>query len=326
MALLQPQTSSVNGAASQEAYVPTASTSSPARHAAKLPSVAKAVVFTEDEVAEYNRQLQDATPMQILQWATEHLPGLYQTTAFGLTGLAALDMLSKISRQQGYSKHQVPLIFIDTLYHFSETLALAERASQKYGAPMHVYYPPGVSSVAQFESMYGKNLWETDEDTYDYVVKVEPARRAYAELDVKAVITGRRRSQGAQRANIPIIEIDETGLIKVNPLASWTFAETQTYIKENDVPYNALLDRGYKSVGDWHSTKAPDGSVASGAGVDADERSGRWADRKERSECGLHQNYFQMRKAFLKKQREREQLLKDEARQDDLPASTPPAI
>jgi phosphoadenosine phosphosulfate reductase len=121
---------------------------------------------------------------------------------------------------------------------------------------------------------------------------VEPARRAYEELGVKAVITGRRRSQGADRSSLPIVEVDSTGLIKVNPLANWSFAETKAYIDANGVPYNALLDRGYRSVGDWHSTKASDGSVRTEGG-DVSERAGRWAGR-QKTECGLHKDYFKM--------------------------------
>lgn len=124
--------------------------------------------------------------------------------------------------------------------------------------------------------------------------QVEPARRAYDELGVKAVITGRRASQGAARANLQPVEVDSTGLIKVNPLFAWTFPFVEWYIKENDVPRNALLDQGYKSVGDWHSTqKSGDG--------DAGERAGRWAEKSEKTECGLHSDYFVMKAAAKKK-------------------------
>jgi phosphoadenosine phosphosulfate reductase len=73
-------------------------------------------------------------------------------------------------------------------------------------------------------------LWETDEATYDYLVKVEPAARAYAELGVRAVITGRRKSQGADRASMPVLEVDERGLVKVNPLGDWSFKQVKEYI------------------------------------------------------------------------------------------------
>jgi phosphoadenosine phosphosulfate reductase len=100
------------------------------------------------------------------------------------------------------------------------------------------------------------------------------------------VITGRRASQGGDRANLKPLEVDSTGLLKLNPLFSWNFHLVERYIKEHQVPRNKLLDQGYKSVGDWHSTiKVLDGD---------DERAGRWAG-KEKTECGLHKDYFLMK-------------------------------
>lgn len=119
-----------------------------------------------------NASLANATPQEILLWATQNLPDLYQTTAFGLTGLAAVDMISKISRRSGSKTHLVPLIFIDTLYHFKETLELAAKVEKKYGVQLTVYRPPGVKNVEEFETQYGKELWKSDEESYDYLVKV----------------------------------------------------------------------------------------------------------------------------------------------------------
>jgi phosphoadenosine phosphosulfate reductase len=242
------------------------------------------ITFTPSHLQFLNQQLSKLSAQEILKWAITTLPGLWQTTAMGLTGMVALDIISKMSSD---GSHPVPLMFIDTLYHFTETLDLAERIRQKYrNAQFEVYTPKGASTVAEFEATHGPKLWETNEKLYDYLVKVEPARRAYQELGVKAVLTGRRRSQGGARNTTPFIEVDETGLIKVNPLANWSFADVQSYIKEHNVPYNVLLDRGYRSVGDWHSTVP----VAEGE----DERAGRWKGR-DKTECGLHENskFFQ---------------------------------
>lgn len=123
---------------------------------------------------------------------------------------------------------------------------------------------------------------------------MEPGRRAYAELNVQSVITGRRASQGASRSTLQPLEIDSTGLFKLNPLFSWSFSAVQAYIQENNVPRNKLLDQGYRSVGDWHSTQP------SGEG-DAGERAGRWAGRTDKTECGLHEDYFKQRMLMLKK-------------------------
>lgn len=193
-----------------------------------------------------------------------------------MTGLVTVDILSKLS---GPIKPNVDLIFLDTLYHFDETLALVERVKRQYGTRVHVYKPQGCENADEFAAKHGEKLWETNDELYDYVAKVEPAQRAYSELQVKAVLTGRRRSQGGKRGDLDIVEIDETGLIKVNPLANWSFKQVQEYVEANDVPYNDLLKQGYKSIGDWHSTQP----VAQGE----DERSGRWKGQKK-TECGIH--------------------------------------
>lgn len=188
------------------------------------------------------------------------LPGLHQTTAFGLTGLVTLDMLSRINAG---TDRKIDLIFLNTLYHFQETLELVDRVKARYpSVKLHVYKPSGCETTSEFESTHGEKLWETNDNLYDYFAKVEPAQRAYAELHVKSVMTGRRRSQGGKRGDLDIVEVDEAGLVKVNPLANWTFKQVQTYIKEHDVPYNILLDRGYKSVGDWHSTRLVDSCLS----------------------------------------------------------------
>lgn len=204
------------------------------------------------------------------------LPGLFQTTAFGLTGLVTIDMLSKI---EGPLSPSIDLIFLDTLYHFEETYALVDRVQRRYGTRVHVYKPAGCDNVDKFTAKYGDKLWDSNDELYDYVAKVEPAERAYADLQVKAVLTGRRRSQGGKRGDLDIIEVDEAGLLKINPLANWSFPQVKAYVDANNVPYNDLLNQGYKSVGDWHSTQP----VAAGE----DERSGRWKG-KNKTECGIH--------------------------------------
>jgi phosphoadenosine phosphosulfate reductase len=256
-----------------------------------------------------NEQLAEATPEEIIQWSIDNLPGLYQTTAFGVTGCVTLDQVSRVSSQRAAKEgrkehHLVPLIFIDTLYHFPQTIDLAQKAARYYQAPMYVYTPKGSSNVEEFEQQWGQKLWERDEDTYDYLVKVEPARRAYQELKVRAVFTGRRKSQGADRADLKAIEVDETGLVKVNAFLNWSFNQVDNYVKTNAVPYNELLDIGYKSIGDWHSTSMP--------GANDSERGGRWKDKGGKTECGLHKDYFKMRKVAEKKMREAELARRDE--------------
>ncbi|PGH09558.1 phosphoadenosine phosphosulfate reductase [Blastomyces parvus] len=235
------------------------------------------VVFTKPHLKFLNKQLQFLEPQDILRWCITTLPGLYQTTAFGLTGLATVDMISKLNIPRSQA---VDLIFLDTLHHFKETLALVDRVRQHYPSTnIHMYKPDGASTPEEFSQKYGPKLWESNDQLYDWLAKVEPARRAYSELQVNAVLTGRRRSQGGKRGDLDIIEVDEAGLIKINPLANWSFAQVKEYITANNVPYNELLDRGYKSVGDWHSTQPVKDNE--------DERSGRWKGQ-QKTECGIH--------------------------------------
>ncbi|KAJ1829006.1 3'-phosphoadenylsulfate reductase, partial [Coemansia sp. RSA 2708] len=240
--------------------------------------------FDESQLQHINEQLAAMQPAQILEWARITFAGLFQETAFGPSGNVITDMLSA----QGAS---VPVIFLDTLHHFDETLDLARRSQQRYGFELHVFKPDGCHTRADFVAKHGDELWKRDDVVYDYAVKVEPGRRAYEHLNVRAVLTGRRQSQKGDRASLQVVEIEKgTGLIKINPLASWSFQQVWSYLRANDVPYNALLDQGYKSVGDYHSTRA----VKPGE----DERAGRWAD-SQKTECGLHKDYFAMRAAFM---------------------------
>ena len=194
----------------------------------------------------------------------------------------------------------VDLIFLDTLHHFPQTIALLDKVQGRYPlVNVHVYKPLGVRTGEEFAALHGERLWETDDDLYDYLAKIEPAERAYRELRVNAVLTGRRRSQGGKRGDLDIIEIDEAGLLKVNPLANWSFKEVQAYVKENNLLYNELQDQGYKSIGDWHSTQP----VKEGE----NEREGRWKGQAK-TECGIHNprsKYAQILREQKAKQRER---------------------
>lgn len=193
----------------------------------------------------------------------------------------------------------VDLIFLDTLHHFPETLALVDKVRKRYPlVNIHVYKPHGVETADEFAKKYGERLWETDDQLYDWTAKVEPAQRAYRELNVSAVLTGRRRSQGGKRGDLDIIEVDEAGLIKINPLANWSFEQVKQYIKEHDVPYNELLDRGYKSIGDWHSTQP----VAD----NEDERSGRWKGQAK-TECGIHNPRSKYAQYLMELERKRQE-------------------
>ncbi|CAK9439872.1 uncharacterized protein LODBEIA_P39720 [Lodderomyces beijingensis] len=232
------------------------------------------ISITKQHLEFLNKRLAKLSPQDLIKWAYYTFPNLYQTTAFGLTGLAISDMISKLGCD-------IDLIFLDTLYHFPQTYDLLERVQLRYPTSrVNVFKPQNVNTEQEFVAKYGDQLWETDDQYYDYLVKVEPSQRAYKQLQVNAVLTGRRKSQGGARSQLAILELDEAnGIIKINPLWNWDFKQVKQYIDDNNVPFNELLNLGYKSVGDWHSTVP----VAEGE----DERSGRWKD-KVKTECGIH--------------------------------------
>lgn len=247
---------------------------------------ALSIELSQEHLDHLNAKLQDLTPQEILKWAYITFPHLYQTTAFGLTGLVTIDMISKLqvnSQADGGRAipHPIDLIFIDTLYHFPQTYSLVQAVRDRYHPTLHVIKPANANTDVEFSERYGDLLWETNDSYYDYLVKVEPLQRAYKQLGVKAVLTGRRRSQGGARGSLPVIEVEQgSGIIKINPLCNWDFQQVKRYVDEHKVPYNELLDLGYKSIGDWHSTVP----VADGE----DERSGRWKGQAK-TECGIHE-------------------------------------
>ncbi|KAJ1665985.1 3'-phosphoadenylsulfate reductase [Coemansia sp. RSA 1813] len=255
-----------------------------------MPSVSTPVLqFDESQLKHINDKLAAMEPQQILEWAAITFGNLFQETAFGPSGCVITDII----HAQGVS---VPVIFVDTLHNFDETLELARRSQERYGFELHVFKPEDCETRNDFIARFGDELWKRDDVVYDYSVKVEPARRAYEQLNASAVITGRRRSQKGDRASMQIVEIEKgTGLVKINPLANWSFQQVWTYIRANEVPYNTLLDQGYKSVGDYHSTRP--------VGENEDERAGRWAGQ-QKTECGLHKDYFAMRAAFLARKKQ----------------------
>ncbi len=160
---------------------------------------------------------------------------------------------------------------IDTHCLFPETYQLWHEVEQRYDTKVEVYEGPSAEELA---ATHGETLWERKPDLYLAIAKVEPLVRALGSLD--AWITGVRRDQSPTRANAPKLGWDAAHeLWKANPLADWSDERCWAYIRERGLPYNALHDRGYESIGDTHSTVA-------GAG-----RAGRWAG-SERTECGLH--------------------------------------
>lgn len=188
-------------------------------------------------------------------------------SAFGPGSLVLIHKFSEL-------KVRVPVIFIDTLHHFPETLDLVERVRSRYEIELRVIRP--AQSRAAFEALHGQRLWERDLDRYQQLTKVEPFQRATTGLS--AYITGRRRDQSMTRADLDVVELGNP--IRINPLAQWTREQVWSYIRAHDIPYNPLHDAGYASVGD-----AP---LTTPIATDEHERAGRWRGL-DRLECGIHQ-------------------------------------
>lgn len=218
-----------------------------------------------------NQQFELATPQEILTWCVENIPqGLVQSTSFSM--LAVTHMLYE------ELAHPVPVIFLDTLHLFPETLETAAKARAVYDLDLHTYRAVGADSAEAFANRYGDELWARDVDRFYEITKVEPLQRALDDLQVQAWITGRRRDQSVARQSLPIFERVNSRL-KVNPLANWTRQDIWAYTERNGVLYNPLHDQGYTSIGDQPLT------TPTAAGED--ERAGRWRGT-EKTECGIH--------------------------------------
>jgi phosphoadenosine phosphosulfate reductase len=160
---------------------------------------------------------------------------------------------------------------IDTHYFFPETYEYWREVERHYGTKVEVFEGPSAEELA---ATHGESLWERKPELYLALAKVEPLARALGGLD--CWITGVRRDQSPTRADAPRLGWDAAhGLWKANPLVDWSADDCWTYIRERGLPYNALHDRGYASIGDTHSTLPGEG------------REGRWAG-SDRTECGLH--------------------------------------
>ncbi|WP_250123702.1 phosphoadenosine phosphosulfate reductase [Chroococcidiopsis sp. CCMEE 29] len=228
------------------------------------------------DLEELNQRFETAHPRDVLAWCLENIPtGLVQSSAFNVNGMVIMHILYQELRPI----QPVPVLFLDTLHHFPETLALVHKAQEVYALNLKVYKVPDVDSREAFAVCYGEALWDRDIDKFHQLTKIEPLERGLKELQAIAWITGRRRNQSSIRATTPIFQFDKKQRLKINPLATWTSEDVWAYVAEHDVIYNPLHDQGYPSIGDEPTTTP----VSQGE----DERAGRWRG-KDRSECGMH--------------------------------------
>jgi phosphoadenosine phosphosulfate reductase len=220
-----------------------------------------------DEAAE---RLSGAHPRDVLRWAVETFyPKLTMATAFGPEGCVILHLLAEI-------EPRVRVFNLDSGYQFPETLALRDRIAERYGIDVELIRPE--TTVAEYEAREGGPVYAKDPDRCCRDRKLVPLRRAVEGYE--AWISAIRADQSADRARARMVGWDaKFGLVKVNPLLSWTKRDVWAFVVANQVPYNPLHDKGYPSIGCWPCTRA----VALGE----NERAGRWVGQAK-TECGLH--------------------------------------
>ena len=220
-------------------------------------------------IAEKAVSLEPESPETVLKFAVETFPNIAFACSFGAEDVVIVDMLQKISPE-------IDIFYLDTDFHFKETYETRDRLEQRYGKKF-IRVRPDLTPEEQ-AAQYGDELWKTDPNKCCNLRKVEPLAKFLAGYE--AWITGIRRDQAPTRANAKKIEYDtKFGLVKFNPLASWTSEDVWHYIRENNVIYNPLHDRSYPSIGCEHCTRP----VKPGE----DPRAGRWAGTGK-IECGLH--------------------------------------
>lgn len=216
------------------------------------------------------RELEDATAEEIVRWVAENF-------AVERTAVACSMADAVLPHVVASALPGVDVLFLDTGYHFIETYVTRDEVARALDVRVVDLKPK--QTVAEQDAEFGAELFARDPNLCCARRKVEPLQRALAGYELW--FTGVRREEAPTRTATPFISWDEkNGLVKVNPLAAWTFDELVEYATANAVPLNLLLTAGYPSIGCEPCTKP----VAEGE----DPRSGRWAGLAK-TECGLHE-------------------------------------
>lgn len=223
-----------------------------------------------------NRQFKNEPVESLLMCFMDvHKGRIALASSFGAEDQVLTDILLNIDPK-------AKIFTLDTGRLSEETYAVMERTNRKYGIKVDVYCPESSAVEALYQTQGFNGFRESIENRKAccQVRKMEPLRRALSTLDVW--ITGLRRAQSPTRETMRLIEWDEAnGLIKLNPLIEWDEKQVWDYIKTNKVPYNALHDSGYPSIGCAPCTRA----IREGEDI----RAGRWWwENPEHKECGLH--------------------------------------
>jgi phosphoadenosine phosphosulfate reductase len=229
-------------------------------------------VMTETELQDLAErgaaELDGANADELLRWTDKHFGGDY-IVASNMQDAVLVDLAAKV-------RPGVDVLFLDTGYHFVETIGTRDAVEAVYD--INVVNVTPENEVAKQDELFGKDLFAREPNECCRMRKVEPLGKALQ--GYSAWVTGIRRVEAPTRANAPLISWDKAfGLVKINPIATWTDEEMQAYIDDNDVLVNPLVFEGYPSIGCAPCTAKP----VEGA----DPRSGRWAGLSK-TECGLH--------------------------------------
>ena len=211
------------------------------------------------ELADVSASLESAPASAIVGWAWDRY-GDDLVLAASFQDCVLIDLAVQVAPE-------IEVVFLDTQYHFPETLTTLERVWDRYNLNLRIMRP----------DVPLDDRWRTDVDACCGVRRVDQLDKA---LDGKlAWMSGLRRTEAASRTDARIVALDRRGLVKINPLATWSDLDVSGYIADHDVIVNPLVEQGYPSIGCWPCTRP----VAEGQGP----RAGRWSDL-EKLECGIH--------------------------------------
>jgi len=231
-------------------------------------------LLAETHIQELNLRFETEAPQEIVRWALEDsaLDRIAIASAFQAEGTCLIHMAASI-------RPDVPILFLETGFHFAETLAFKARLTEMLG--LNLVELTGDHTVDSQSSAFGPRLYERDPKTCCELNKVIPFARALREFN--SWMTSMRRDSAWTRKRTPIVSQTELEpgktLVKINPTANWTHHDAWAYLKEYELPHNTLYDLGYGSIGCAPCTRM----VFPGE----DERAGRWSGLL-RTECGIH--------------------------------------
>jgi phosphoadenosine phosphosulfate reductase len=195
-----------------------------------------------------NRKFAALTPEARIEWAFEHLPGNHVlTSSFGAQAAVSLHLVTSVAPN-------IPVVLVDTGYLFPETYQFIDALTGRLQLNLKVYRTE--LSPAWQEARYGQRWLRGREglDSYNQQNKVEPLKRALRELGVATWFAGLRRQQSESRSDIPYLAWSGDRW-KVHPIADWSDRDVHYYLKDHNLPYHPLWEKGYLSIGDHHSTK-----------------------------------------------------------------------